>query len=603
MVKITFFPIDLSYETRESGRATIKIFGKTNDGKRVCVFDRNFEPYFWVIAENFNEIKDKLEEFDEVVRVDFHDRKYLGRNVKALKVIVNGPADVVSLRQEVKDIDGVESVNEADINFVKRYLIDKKIIPLVSCTVEGEIIQKKDYDVDFCINSKKIVAESEAYDSPKILGFDIETYTVPHRYPDSRVDPIIALSFYGKNFKKMITWKKILTDRDITFVDGEAGLIREFKKVIQEYKPDYLVGYFSDGFDFPYIYERAKRHNIVLNIGLDKSNVKVSRRGIGSSKIEGIVHIDILSFIKRIIGVSLRVDNFRLGTVAKFLLNKEKDDLDINKIGVVWDSGSNEVEKICEYNLQDALLAYELCENLLPNLNEITKIVGQPLFDVCRMSYGRLVEWYLIKRAFEFNEICPNRPEHSEIVERRMNGLYENIAILDFKGFYPTIIVAHNIDPGTLTENKEDSYETPEIISEEKKTKYYFSYKEEGFIPKVVKDLILRRNRVKEIIKKEGTKPILEARSYGLKTISNSLYGYFGYFGARWYSKECASSITAFSREYIKDVVEKAQKEFEVIYGDTDSIFIGLKDKTKEDALGFLEEINRELPGIRRILS
>jgi len=45
-----------------------------------------------------------------------------------------------------------------------------------------------------------------------------------------------------------------------------------------------------------------------------------------------------------------------------------------------------------------------------------------------------------------------------------------------------------------------------------------------------IKDLILRRDRIKGIIEKEGKNPVLTARSYGLKTILNSCYGYFGYF-------------------------------------------------------------------------
>ncbi len=615
MVKIIFFPLDINYETNEAGRATIKLFGRTNEGKRVCVFDKNFEPYFWVILnDKANDVKGKIEDFNEVLRTELYNKKYLGEEVEALKVFVNHPSDVPLVRKDIEEIKGVKTVNEADIPFVRRYLIDKQLSPLVSCIVEGEAIQKKEYRVDFCILAEKIEPEAEAYSKPRLLSFDIETYTSPHRYPDSKIDPIITIAFCGDNFKKMLSWKTFPTDKEIEFVDNEAALIRRFKGIIEEYKPDYLVGYYSDGFDFPYLVERAKRYKIPLKLGLDQSNVKISRRGIGSAKIEGVVHLDILSFIKKVMGGSLRLDSFGLGNVAKVLLNKEKDDLDLNKIGLVWNSGSKEIEKICEYNLQDAVLTYELCEILLPNLHEITKLVGQPIFDICRMSYGKLVEWYLVKRAFEFNEICPNKPKHGDIVTRRMHtyvgasvieptpGVYKNIVVFDFKGFWPSIIVAHNIDPGMLTNDKKNSYESPEVENEAgDKARYYFSYKEEGFIPKVVKDLILRRNRIKEIIKKEGKTPVMEARSYGLKTISNSLYGYFGFFGARWYSKECASSITAFGREYIKDVIEKAKDKFEVIYSDTDSIMIGLKNKTKEDAFDFLNEINKGLPSLMEL--
>lgn len=615
MVKITFFPLDIGYETTEAGNALIRIFGRTIDGQRVCVFDPDFEPYFWVILEKGRNVKSKLEKFEGVVRVELYNKLYLGGKIEALKVFVKHPSDVPNLRSEIKEVEGIKSINEADIPFSRRYLIDKKITPLVACVSEGDLIKKQEYAVDFCVVAKKIESSEGSYENPKILSFDIETYTKPHRYPDSKQDPIITLALYGKDFKKVISWKEFNTENEnIEFVDNEASLIRRFKGIIEEYQPDYLVGYYSDGFDFPYLCERAKRYKIPLKLGLEGSNVKVSKRGMGSVKIEGIIHLDILSFIRKIMGGSLRVDSFSLGNVSKLLLNKEKEDLDLNQLGNVWDSGSQEIEKICDYNLQDALLTYELCEVFLPNLNELTKLINQPLFDICRMSYGKLVEWYLIKRAFEFNEICPNKPKHDEIVMRRMStytgasviepkpGLYKNIVVFDFKGFWPSIIVAHNIDPGTLTTNKKESYKSPEIEDGSgNKVNYFFSYKEKGFIPKVVKDLILRRNRIKEIIKKEGKTPILEARSYGLKTVTNSLYGYFGYFGARWYSKECAASITAFGRDYIHKVVEKAEGLFEVIYSDTDSIFIGLKNKNREDAFEFLLEINKGLPSLMEL--
>ena len=49
MVFIKFFPIDIDYEDIEE--LAIRIFGKTIDNKRICVFDYDFKPYFWVIPK------------------------------------------------------------------------------------------------------------------------------------------------------------------------------------------------------------------------------------------------------------------------------------------------------------------------------------------------------------------------------------------------------------------------------------------------------------------------------------------------------------------------------------------------------------------------
>ena len=39
-------------------------------------------------------------------------------------------------------------------------------------------------------------------------------------------------------------------------------------------------------------------------------------------------------------------------------------------------------------------------------------------------------------------------------------------------------------------------------------------------------------------------------------------YGYFGFYGARWYSFEGADSITAFARSYIKKNVNNFSFEY-----------------------------------------
>ncbi len=70
-----------------------------------------------------------------------------------------------------------------------------------------------------------------------------------------------------------------------------------------------------------------------------------------------------------------------------------------------------------------------------------------------------VVENYLIKRAKEFNEIIPNRPDPEEVDKRKRlshtgaivlepkPGLYKNIAVFDFRSLYPSIIIRYNISP------------------------------------------------------------------------------------------------------------------------------------------------------------
>jgi len=88
----------------------------------------------------------------------------------------------------------------------------------------------------------------------------------------------------------------------------------------------------------------------------------------------------------------------------------------------------------------------------------------------------------------------------------------------------------------------------------------------------------------------------------GLVCLHNSSYGYYAFPASKWYSKECAESTAAWGRYWIKKIESEAEENgFKVIYIDTDSCFIKLGNKTKEDILKFLEETNKKLPGIMRI--
>lgn len=618
MANIQFYLLDLDYITNVFGRPIIRLFGKTIDNKSICCLDRNFEPYFYVMpSENSDlsrlmaKIKECKEEDSFVANIIIEAKKHFSRDITALKVFVNHPKDVPIISSIISGIGSIKEIMENDILFTKRYIIDKSIMPLMLCEASGSAAKEEGLNTEIVFNIDSINPTSESTNSLNALSFDIETYSTGEKYPDSKNDPIISIAFYGRNFSKVITWKGISHNINAIIVKNEQELISEFIKTIKEQKPDCIVGYFSDGFDFPYILDRSKLYGINLDIGLDNSQLKVSKRGMTSMHITGIPHIDVLKFIKNIMGGSLQLDSYSLNEVASALLNEKKLDFNINNIARIWDANTDEIESILNYNLKDAELTYKLFNVISFDICELTKLIGQPIDDVIRMRYGQLVEWYLIKKAKEFNELIPGKPRYSEKSERLTHtyqgasvyqpspGLYENLVVFDFKSLYPSIIIAHNIDPGTLTNDEENSHKSPKTIDESgKPAEYCFSSRQEGFIPTVLKDIVTRRSRIKDIIKKEKKEDkILYARSHMLKIIANATYGMFGYSGARWYSRECAAAITAFGRDYILKAIEKAKQEgYNVIFSDTDSIAMVLGDKTKDDALKFMHSINESLP-------
>jgi len=607
-MKIRFYLTDVDYEVDD--KTIVRLFGRSSDGKSVCVLDDSLQPYFYAFPKNFSSFMKKVKKScdKKKIGVEFvkEKKKYLDEEHEVLKIVLKKPADIVDAVKIVKKFTDVKK--EIDIDFSKKYLIDNKLFPSMMYEVEGEIV--KSDAAEIVLKKKKIKCLDKSFDEPKALGFDIETYTKQGSFSDVRHDAIISIAVYGKGLRKVITWKKTRTEMDVEFVKNEKEMIEKFMEIVNKSYPDYIVGYFSDGFDMSYIKKRCEKLKIDFKIGLEK--VKLRRgRNVSTAMTKGILHIDVSRFIRTIMAYSLKIDNYDLNSVAKEFVNDEKEEFDASKMGIVWDNGGKALEKIWKYNLQDSKLVYEIFFKILPNINELAKIVGQPIHDVSRMSYGQLVEWYLIRKAHENNEIVPNRPSEEKIGSRMRRsyigglvvepkpGLYDDLVILDFKGLYPSIIVAHNISLGTFV--KKGGKETVEIETEKgKKVKYRFKAKK-GFIPDAIEDLITARDKVKEKLKVKKD-AVLLARSYALKTIANASYGYMGFFGARWYSRECAEAIAGYARHYIREVSKKAKKEgFNIIFGDTDSIGIFLEKKTKKNVEKFIGKVNKKLPSMMEL--
>ena len=615
--KITFFPLDINYKI-ENNKAVVYLFGRTTDNKQVCVMDKNFEPYFYVIPHKGKDVEEKLnkikvernKELSEVVRTEKVKKRFLGKEVNAIKVYVKLPRDVPVIRDVIKDWEILESVNEYDIRFKKRYLIDQNITPLVAVEATGEFVKHRSRVP--VLKADKIEQKGdESLEAPRVLAFDIETYSLSGKNIEPLKNPILMISFYGAKFKKVITWKKFKTKLDyVEFVKSEVELIEKFKEIINEYKPDVLTGYFSDGFDLPYIQTRADKYKIKLDIGLDFSELSVTTRRNTACNIAGINHLDIFKFIRKIIGPSMDTSAMNLNSVAAELIGEKKIDVDLDNLSAVWDKKPDELGIYCEYNLHDSYLTFKLAEKMMPNIIELVKIVGLTIPELARMGFSQLVESYILKQAYGANEIAPELPHQKELKNRQMQtyqggfvyepkpGLYKDIVVFDYRSLYPTIISSHNIDPGTLNC---ECCEGKELVPVEGRKKYWFCTKKKGFLPSLISDLITRRMRIKEMMRKKSS-PLMEARSTSLKLLGNAFYGYLGFPMARWYSIESARSTAAYGRFYIHKVIDEAEKKgFKVVYSDTDSVFLTLEGKTKKEADQFQEKINVELPGLMEL--
>lgn len=614
-----FFLVDIDYDTIEDNLYTV-LYGRMEDGKRGVVLDPSYEPYFYVLPSDIEKAKKEIEEIlkkegIEVKGIEIEKKNLSGEEKEFLKIRCFLPQDTQKIRDLIKNLEkkrgGSGSVIEEyeyQIGFYRSYLADTGISCLDWLAVDGEE-KRLGFNSDIIIEAKKIEKTDGKTFHLKVLSFDTEV--IEEKRGERQ---LIMLSLYGEDIQKVITYKEGKFPNFVEIVRDEKELIKRFIDVVKEYDPDLITGFNSDLFDFVVLRERASKLKVRLDdLSIDRSGVTLSKRGrVSTARLKGYVHIDIFNFVNNILAPMLQTEVLSLDAVSSEILGDEKIEMEYSEILESWKEGRN-LETLARYSLKDSELTYRLSIVLLPQICELTRIVGQSLFDVSRMMYSQLVEWYYTKRAKEMGRIIPNQPRFEEIQERQKEsyiggfvkepeaGLHENIAVIDFASLYPSVISTYNISTETLNCNccKDDGNKVPELP-------HWFCKKKNGFESTVINELLSERQKVKGEMKKLEPDTLefnlLNNRQMALKTIANASYGYYAFPASKWYSKECAESITSFGRYWIKKIMDEAKSSgFKPIYGDTDSAFLGLNGKSKEELIEFLEKINSKLPGIMKM--
>lgn len=157
--------------------------------------------------------------------------------------------------------------------------------------------------------------------------------------------------------------------------------------------------------------------------------------------------------------------------------------------------------------------------------------------------------------------------------------------VLTHNSMYPSIMITCNISPDTLVDESYagEAIETPEVG-------HKFRTDKNGFFKEVVQGLITRRREIKaemkSLHKSSSAYKLKDIQQWALKILANSFYGYMGWKHARWYCKEGAEAVTAWGRHFVKKSSDIASDMgFNVLYGDTDSVFVQYSPESTYDEL------------------
>jgi DNA polymerase I len=578
--------LDGNYRT-EDDKAVIELFylpESALEDKRI-VEVRDFKPYFFAVPKTSAEalMRDiEATKFPQVKKLSIVQRTDLCCETEVVEVVVGHPRNVAEIRDKVAELRTCKATHEDDIRFVQRYIIDSGAVPMKG-------------------------ADNEKL---RICAFDIET-----------------VQEKGKNIPIMISYADSLGMRKVwnykhspshgaglDFVEkvaDEAAMLKAFIAAVKNQKIDIITSYNGDNFDFPVLEERCNALKVPFAIGAKDYELKMERRGMDmGARAIGRPHIDMYPVCRRLYSLPRYTEE----DVYLAIFDEEKLDIEIEHMAGWWEKGEN-IDTIFKYSMSDSDACLKIALEVLPTEYELAQLIGQPLFEVARMGTGNAIEWLLMRMAHEKKILVPNKPDESQYASRRMEsyegayvvepekGIHENVFVFDFRSLYPSIIIAHNIDASTINCKccGKEAHVSPIGAR--------FCKKRKGLIPELLEDILKSRAKakleMKRLISEKGDKTkikTLDARQQALKILANSAYGYMGFSRARWYNNDCAGSVAAWGREYIKSTMKAAEEEgYRVVYGDTDSLMMtipGKLDHTKVTKIknDFLSKINTTLP-------
>jgi len=633
-MKISFQVIDADYVAPNSF-PVIRIFGKTKEGQSVCVLYEKYLPYFYfiptqsleeiekILKKEFGGLIVKLEEVEKYEPIGYKKNK-----TKMVRIYLTDPSKVPKVRDYLSEKKLAEKIFEADILFKYRFMVDFNIFGMRWYVAEGREIKVNNIKTNKVFLAEKIEEEEYNFNAQfKTISLDIET-TAKDGRPNPKKDKIIMISLafnppYRDKDSLVLVGRPVKSNGNTLIFADEKRMLEELMKIIDEYDPDFIVGYNINSFDIPFLLKRLEENKIFPSLGRASDKPMLSKKVKEDSyrnHILGRVIVDVYEIVKELAEKGfIRLKRYSLDDVGKALVGEGKVDIKHSEIGKIWEKNDQEeMSKLIEYSRKDAILTLRIFleKRLIEKYIELAKVCGLLLQDVLDEGESAKIESLLLREFNKREFVLPNKPDNKEMLKRKEErevrgfkgatvlepkvGLYTTpIVYLDFKSMYPTIFMNFNICPTTWI--ADDRYKEEDVIVSPYGAKFVKPEIRRGIIPQLVEFLVNERDKVKKEMKKEKDeekKFLLDAKQEALKRMANAFYGYTGYIRGRVYVLDIANSITSYGRYFIettKKLVEKTNKDWEVIYGDTDSIMVKVRADSIEEAFGVGKEIEKTI--------
>jgi DNA polymerase I len=574
-----------------------------------------------------DEIPTEISERDDVI--DIKQVKLMDvlndKLIDVSKILVKDPL-AIGGTQTSKSIRNLIDTWESDIKYYESYLYDSSLIVGKYYKIENDAVVPYDLEIsdETKLSLKSMLLDKQSdtnlpdpkqFDEhvsqwanllnqpiPKIkrISLDIEVESEIGRIPDPKIAEkrITAVGFEGSDgLKQVFVLRKsgieegvneLLPGVKIVFYEEtkEKEMILDTFELMKKYP--LLITYNGDGFDLPYLYNRASR------LGIDRQKNPLYMMRDSATLTDG-VHLDLYRTMSnrafQIYAFGQKYSDFSLNSVSKGLLGEEKIDYGVELNDLTLYQTAN-------YCQNDARLTYNLTafnNDLLMNLLiVISRIARMPIDDISRMGVSQWIRsllYYehrqngiLIPRRQELDNRSSNVVNEAIIKDKKFRGglvvepvvgIHFDVTVMDFASLYPSIIKVKNL-----------SYETVRCSHDECKkntipqTNHWVCTKKNGLTSVLIGSLRdLRVNYYKNMAKKDTLtveeKQLFTVVSQALKVILNASYGVMGAEIFPLYFLPAAEATTATGRHIILDTINKCKESgIDVLYGDTDSLFV-----------------------------
>ncbi len=552
------FLINYSYRDRNN-RFEMELYASGSDSAPVKIAVDTFRPLFFVPHSVPYEETTRASERRQLALVSMTR----GESVDCLYFPTYN--SFLACRKYLRD-KGI-TVYESDIHPVERYLMERR----VAGGFEADGSWTRQGTLWCCRNP--VIRGATMAPVLSILSLDIET--------NAEEGTILSIACSG-NRQRVFMQGVGAEAPPVHFCGGEREVLTRFLDYLRAEDPDIIIGWNVIDFDLQTIQDRCDFFRIPFNAGR-VAGARILPAGPGGRKtvrLPGRAVIDVPTMLRAYFHT---YEEYSLDFIATAMLGEGKS-IRLSgqeKIREIIRRFREEPLSLAEYNLRDAELTRRIFDgaNLLPGAIERSKHSGH-LIDHYGGSIAAFDYLYLPRLhragyvAIDVADVVPPAgPLAGGFIVDPRPGLYENVLVFDFRSLYPSIIITFCIDPlGRLSSsgNRVQGPVGPSFATDV------------TILPPIIADLMEARSRARR-----DRNPYL---SQAIKILMNSFYGVLGSPGCRFFSADIASAITGIGQYILKQMIEYFPSSIglEVIYGDTDSLFVcrGGGDARSPEAAG-----------------